>query len=233
MPRAKVPIATNAPKAPKEPTLDLKEACVAAAHEVIAERGVEGLSLRDVARKLNVSHQAPYRHYPSRDHLLAEIMRRCFEQFAQHLDSRATSAEPHEDLRAMGMQYLSYAALHPLEYRLMFGTPWPEPAQHPELVKYAVHAFDVLRKSLRRMHEGKTDGLALAELDALFIWSSMHGLASITQSNVMEHLKISKRVRIEVQSHVMQRMACGLEGNLGGAMQVVTSPGRKSLKRLP
>ena len=57
--------------------LDLKEACIQAAREVIAEQGTEGLSLRDVARKLGVSHQAPYRHYPSRDHLLAAIMQRC------------------------------------------------------------------------------------------------------------------------------------------------------------
>lgn len=45
----------------------------------------------------------------------------------------------------MGSAYLAYAERKPLEYRLMFGTPWPEPAQHPELVKYAVHAFDTRR----------------------------------------------------------------------------------------
>jgi AcrR family transcriptional regulator len=40
----------------------LKKACVQAAREVIAESGVENRSMRDVARKLGVSHQAPYRH---------------------------------------------------------------------------------------------------------------------------------------------------------------------------
>jgi AcrR family transcriptional regulator len=73
----------------KNKTFDLKEACVQAAREVIAEQGVEGLSMRDVARKLGISHQAPYRHFESRDHLLAEIMRRCFVDFADHLDHRA------------------------------------------------------------------------------------------------------------------------------------------------
>jgi AcrR family transcriptional regulator len=43
----------------KDKTFDLKEACVQAAREVIAEQGVEGLSMRDVARKLGISHQAP------------------------------------------------------------------------------------------------------------------------------------------------------------------------------
>ena len=65
--------------------LDLKEACVQAARDVISEKGVESWSMRDVARRLEISHQAPYRHFPSRDHLLAEIMQRCFEDFAKFL----------------------------------------------------------------------------------------------------------------------------------------------------
>ena len=80
------------PRKIEEP-IELKEACVRAAREVIAEHGVEQLSLREVARKLGVSHQAPYRHYPSRDHLLAEVMRRCFESFARSLDERQRSGD--------------------------------------------------------------------------------------------------------------------------------------------
>ncbi len=53
---------------PAEP-VPLKEACVQAAHAFIVEHGVEQLSMREVARRLGVSHQAPYKHYPSRDHL--------------------------------------------------------------------------------------------------------------------------------------------------------------------
>ena len=136
----------------KNKTFDLKEACVQAAREVIAEQGVEGLSMRDVARKLGISHQAPYRHFESRDHLLAEIMRRCFVDFADHLDHRAGSENTEEDLCSMGHAYLDYAQKKPLEYRLMFGTPWPEPAQHPELIENAVHAFDILRNNLRKTH---------------------------------------------------------------------------------
>ncbi len=193
-----------------EEPLELKEACVRAAHEVIAERGIESLSLRDVARKLGVSHQAPYRHYPSRDHLLAEVMRRCFEDFARHLDAREHFEEPEADLASLGKQYLGYATAHPLEYRLMFSTPWPEPAEHPALVKDAKHAFDVLRTVLRRVHGATASARAAVDLNAMFIWSTMHGLASITQSNVMEQLALAPKVRSQTVSHAMKMVATAL-----------------------
>lgn len=89
--------------------LDLRDACVVAAQQVIAERGIENLSLREVARKLGVSHQAPYKHYPSRDHLLSEVMLRCFQGFAQNLDSRDRFDDPEKDLESLGLQCLCYA----------------------------------------------------------------------------------------------------------------------------
>jgi len=208
--------------------LDLKEACIQAAREVIAEQGTEGLSLRDVARKLGVSHQAPYRHYPSRDHLLAAIMQRCFEDFANYLD-QASQAHATDALLGMGEAYMRYAAQHPLEYRLMFGTPWPEPAAHPELVRHAVHAFDLLRNQLlqqlqQRASAPQSDMLALlaqAELQALFIWSALHGMAGIQQSNVMQHLVLTPGVPAQAEPYLMGMMHTALTQ---GPTQAQASP---------
>jgi AcrR family transcriptional regulator len=194
----------------RKKTFDLKEACVQAAREVIAEQGVEGLSMRDVARKLGVSHQAPYRHFESRDHLLAEIMRRCFADFAEHLDRRESSKTAGNELEGMGSAYLAYAEQKPLEYRLMFGTPWPQPAQHPELVQYAVHAFDILRNGLRRKYGNKPEQAVRADLDALFIWSALHGMASITQANVMEHLVLAPKVMSSFKDDLLGKIGAAL-----------------------
>ena len=192
--------------------LNLKEACIQAAREVIAEEGVEGLSMRDVARRLEISHQAPYRHFSSRDHLLAEIMRRCFVDFAEFLDQSSQKYRS-EELRGMGEAYLDYAALKPLEYRLMFGTPWPEPAAHPELVKHAVHAFDLLRQNLLKQHGKNSSAKKQAELEAMFIWSLLHGYASIEQSNVMQHLVLAKGVQNQARNFMMGMIHSALQAN--------------------
>ena len=203
MPRRK----TEAP-----PPLELRDACIVAAQDMIAERGIENLSLRDVARRLGVSHQAPYKHYPSRDHLLAEVMRRCFQRFAAHLDARPRFEDPEQDLESLGQQYLRYAQQHPLEYRLMFSTTWPEAAGELDLVRDATHAFDVLRGVLRRMHGESAAMRETVDLDALYIWSTVHGLAGVLDNPCVGMLDIKASVLKRAMRHAMDRMGVALAG---------------------
>jgi AcrR family transcriptional regulator len=196
---------------PAPPKPNLKEACVQAAHEFIAEKGIENLSMRDVARKLEVSHQAPYRHYPSKDHLLAAVIARCFRDFAGFLDARPNFESPEEDLAAMGQQYVTYATSHPLEYRLMFGTTWPDAAEDSELIRDSLHAFNVLRRVLERIHGTSKAAREKVDLDAMFIWSNMHGLVTIMQSNVMRHLKLAPNVDKNVAQHVFGMISSAMK----------------------
>lgn len=196
------------------PPMALRDACIVAAQEVIAERGLENLSLREVARKLGVSHQAPYKHYPSRDHLLAEVMRRCFQRFAAHLDARPRFDDPEQDLESLGLQYLAYADRHPLEYRLMFSTTWPESAEQPELARDATHAFDVLRGVLQRLHGDSPAMREAIELDALYIWSTMHGLAGVMNGQCIDKIDLQAKVLNQAVQHAMRRMGIGLAGRL-------------------
>ena len=185
------------------PPLDLKDACVTAAHAVIAEHGVEKLSLRDVARKLNVSHQAPYKHYASRDHLLAEVIRRCFVRFSDALKARTRSADTKQDIHALGISYLQFALQNPLEYRLMFGTPWPEAAAQPEMLADARYSFEVLRQALQPLFTQATNPSEAVDTAAMFVWSTLHGLASIMQSQALCGLELHPNFIANAQEQVM------------------------------
>lgn len=160
---------------------DLREACLAEGMAIIASDGLEKLSLREVARRLGVSHQAPYKHFASRDHILAEMVSRAFDAFAVFLDAHPKSEDPDQDMANMAKDYLRYAHEHPLEYRLMFGTPLPDGQAFPEMMAKAKHAFSLLVSGLKR--KARLSGQARSDeavlLDALVIWSSLHGLASI------------------------------------------------------
>ncbi len=198
-------IAEN-PERPSAQTLG--EKCLEAALGAIGEKGVEQLSLRDIARRLGVSHQAPYKHFASRDDLLAEVIRRCLQDFATALqdserDEEGERLPPRDAMLSLGQTYLGYALSKPLEYRLMFGTAWPSVARDRKLDKDARAAFDVLKARL-----GAIRPLSPAEAlenDAMFVWSTMHGLASILQSEAMTYLGVEK-AREEAMAHYV--MGC-------------------------
>jgi AcrR family transcriptional regulator len=203
----------------------LPERCVHAARAIIDAQGVEALSLREVARRLGVSHQAPYKHFASRDHLLAEVVRRAFEAFARHLDARPAGATADEDLGAMGRAYLAYAHAHPLQYRLMFGTPLPDPAEHPAMMASARHAFALLRDGLARMHAeaGRTPPHDAVDQDALFVWGTLHGLASVRHAPALGTLELSAPVLAGAEARALAGIGVALAA---GASDDGTSAGR-------
>jgi AcrR family transcriptional regulator len=190
----------------------LRERCVREALAIIEESGIEGLSLREVARRLNVSHQAPYKHFADRDHILAEIVDRAFSAFARHLDARPKRDCPRDDLAEMGRAYLSYARKHPLQYRLMFGTPLPDPYRHPAMMRSAQHAFSLLRECLRRMRQAEgwpeePDGTVK---DALFVWAAMHGFSGIMQASALQTLELSPALLSAAGPHLLHRVGTAL-----------------------
>ncbi|MEM9591446.1 MAG: TetR/AcrR family transcriptional regulator [Pseudomonadota bacterium] len=197
------------------PSRDLREDCVTEALSIIEERGVEHLSLREVARRLGVSHQAPYKHYANRDALLAEVVSRAYQDFAAHLDARTHHEDPHSDLAELGQAYLGYAGKNPLAYRLMFGTPLPDAEQHPEMMREARHAFAILRDCIVRIQEPKASKKAVSpDLDALFVWALVHGKASIQQTDALNTLGLSEEVLADFETHVGQRLMAALDAKI-------------------
>lgn len=226
----------------------MRERCLAEALAIIAEAGVEKLSLREVARRLGVSHQAPYKHFTSRDDLLAELIARAFADFAAVLEDRAGTqdADPAADLAEMGRLYMDYAVRHPLKYRLMFATPLPAPEAHPAMMANARRAFGLLCGRLATMprrplppaggknvemkiagtgtagmdsggadtDDGKPGAVGLpasADLDALFVWSTLHGLATILPSDTYATLPLSEAERQRAVVHCFARLSLALE----------------------
>lgn len=203
---------------PKAGGLDLREACLAEALVIISTAGVEKLSMREVARRIGVSHQAPYRHFVSRDHVLAEIVRRAFAEFASALRGPAQTENPAADMLAMGFAYVQFALAEPLKYRLMFGGTLPDPVNHPDMMQGARDAFDVLRKSLIRLVEarGQQPDHETIDREALFAWSSLHGVVSLLRTDAIGTLDLSPSARAEFTAHALQKVGAALGINTSG-----------------
>jgi AcrR family transcriptional regulator len=150
---------------------DLRRALVAAARALLEESGPEALSLRDVARRVGVSHSAPYRHFPTKQALLAAV---AAEGFAA-LSARMAAVPTATGLAAGFRCYLGFAREQPGLFRLMFdGTV--EKSADPALRAASEQSYDGLRHAVHRIAPA-ADRAAVAT-----VWTQMHGLALVTIS---------------------------------------------------
>lgn len=155
----------------------LRERCVTEAMRLIGESGVDRLSLRDVARRLSVSHQAPYKHFTNREHLLAAASGRAYEALATSIRNRARKADPAEDLFEIGKTYLHFARSQPEMYRLLFVLSKKELESYPDVqlnVEWAREELKAAIAALTRCEEA-----SFLDSASHFAWSSIHGIASL------------------------------------------------------
>lgn len=101
---------------------ELREALVAAGRKLLEERGLRGFTLRECARRAEVSHAAPAHHFASIDDLLAEIATRGYRELCEAMAAEAARAgsDPAARLVAQGVGYMAFAAAHPVLFQLMF-----------------------------------------------------------------------------------------------------------------
>jgi AcrR family transcriptional regulator len=159
---------------------NLRRALIDGALQILAKEGAEAITLREVARRAGVTHAAPYRHFSSKEALLAAVAEEGFRQLAADLEAAARAPERGDSLdrlEAFGDAYIRFAVKHPAHYRLMYGPEFAQRGAHPSLSEVSRGAFALLFEGVRRAQEDKLvrddDTVQLA----LTMWSSVHGLA--------------------------------------------------------
>ncbi|WP_162596193.1 TetR/AcrR family transcriptional regulator [Methylobacterium sp. 17Sr1-1] len=152
---------------------DLRRGLIAAAHELLEAGGVEAVTLREAARHAGVSHNAPYRHFASREALLAALTTEGFQALRRALEEAGSEAGPTGRLEALGRAYLRFADRDRATFRLMFGGVI-ERAGHPDLAEAAAAAFGALRSVVAEREPSDR-----AEREALRAWALVHGLAHL------------------------------------------------------
>jgi AcrR family transcriptional regulator len=107
---------------------DLREALIAATHELVIERGGENFTLADACRVAGVSTAAPYKHFRDKQEILEIICRRGFDRMTANIHAAIAThgSGTFAAIVAIGHAYIDFARHEPALFRLMFG-------QHPVL----------------------------------------------------------------------------------------------------
>ena len=158
----------------------LRYTLVDAAVALIARKGPQGFSLREVARRARVSEAAPYWHFADREALLAAVAERGFEEMAKGMmEIWSREAEPAERFRALGIGYVRFALAHPSYLRVMFGSEVPDKAEHPALKAAGERTFSLLVQAITECQAAGQVRAGDPEAFAVAAWSIVHGLAAL------------------------------------------------------
>lgn len=158
---------------------NLEEALLAAALELVKTVGPEGITMREIARRAGVSHNAPYRHFRDKQELLAAVAATGFDRLTESMTRAAASgSDAGERLRLSGVGYVQFALRYPQHIAIMFDVPKPL-EKYPLAHAAGERAFatllgyiaDCQREGI--LPEGNTEQLALVA------WSMVHGVAKL------------------------------------------------------
>ena len=152
-----------------------------AARELFASEGVDSVTMRRIAERIEYSPTAIYFHFRDKDALLAELCDCDFRSFAEGFQVIARIADPVARLRAAGAAYVDFGMKNPSHYRLMFMTPKTAQSQtlekgNPEEDAYAFLKTIVAELGAKNLLR---EDLADADLAAQVIWSAVHGVVAL------------------------------------------------------
>lgn len=157
---------------------ELRQALVAAGRKLLEEKGIRGFTLRECARRAEVSHAAPAHHFASIDDLLAAIATRGYEELtaAMAKEAQRAKADPTARLVAQGVGYMAFAAANPMLFQLMFSkeansveTRELEAAAKSSYQLHLAAVEDVIPKAPTEVRRRMAD----------FAWSTVHGFITL------------------------------------------------------
>lgn len=167
-----------------------RERLLQAARDVVAADGLEGLTLRAIARQAGVSHGAPLRHFPTLASLLAAVAADGFARLIATVDDHLAKADAAAEaagtvldarrrLAVAGQAYVEFALADPGVFSVTF---------RPERVdvtdeQYQLQGYASFRQLVELVEAAQADGwqpdLPPDELAAV-VWANVHGLAVLT-----------------------------------------------------
>jgi len=170
---------------------NLRATLVAHGVTLLAKKGIDGLSLRTLARQAGVSPAAPYRHFKTAGALAEAIAIEGFERLGASMV--ATMGDPKlsrvSALERIGHGYLRFAAAHPHHLQLMFsGRVQPE-GEKPDdpLQQAAAAALAILTGTIvQAQKEGVVDAAVKPEVLAVVAWSFIHGFSTLSFAGCLD-----------------------------------------------
>jgi AcrR family transcriptional regulator len=166
---------------------ELRELIIQVATEIVEQDGLEGLSAREIAKRIGYSPGTLYNVFENLDDLLLTIEARLLDRLAERLTQTDASGTPQERLRRLAETYFVFTQEHPklwnllIEHRMPVGREVP-PWYQAKLESLLVPLEDALAPLLGTADPGTRKRAARA------LWAGVHGMTSVSTAHKLAHV---------------------------------------------
>jgi AcrR family transcriptional regulator len=198
---------------------DLRRSLIDAALELLAEEQRWTFSLREVARRARVSHNAPYNHFADKQELLAAVAASGFLTLRDRMRKAIERVDrPDDALVKTGTVYVRFGIENPAFYKLMFGSVLGSAeAERPHV--YVTAADEAKAVLVGVIERGAADGVFPAlrnhpkriQIAVLAAWSIVHGLTMLAIDGFTGQMP--RRALEAAAEQIAQTFVNGLKGS--------------------
>ncbi len=190
---------------------DLKNTLLEAARELANEIGVDNFTLREVARRANVSPAAPYHHFLDKQDLIRTLAIEAFTKLTTALNNaKQKKHTPLQQLEHIGMAYVNFAYTHQAEFRFMFRRELCAAIGQPDPLEVAgIDAQSVLYNAILEAQAAKQISQDNPQEIALTLWSVVHGLSTIINESPISKTTTATSAK-QMAQHVVQASIQGI-----------------------
>lgn len=167
---------------------ELREKILDKARDILIRDGQDNLSIRNIASAAEYSPATIYLYFKDKDEIVYELMEMGFALMVQDLEPAFAEPDPVERIRIIGQGYVSFGLKNPEWYEIMFNAP--QPIQHLEKCQAewgrGISLFEFLVETCQLVIDQRRTYVNEARLFALHLWSAVHGLVNLAQSQRLE-----------------------------------------------
>lgn len=172
----------------------MRRVVIDTALELLAESNGWQFTLREIARRAEVSHAAPYKHFPDKNSLLAELALIGFDRLRVELEMALSPeiASPIERFFTVARAYIEFGLANPSLYKLMFSADAGGGSATVHLNERAMSAFAVLLGVLKFGQDKKKFRRKPLNQQAAACWAQVHGLTMLSVDGLLLKEKVGE-----------------------------------------
>jgi AcrR family transcriptional regulator len=157
---------------------DLSHGALLAAEALLEDRGAAGVTMREIAKRVGVTHRALYRWYPDRDAVLAALAAEGFTRLAECVREAALAAPPTEARAAFVRAFLRFAVCQKALYQLAMSRD-----------RAALKLYRILGVAADDLVSASLEVFGRIEAEprdfVIALWSLLHGLSDLYGSGLL------------------------------------------------